>query len=68
MGNVGTADRIVRLVLGGLLLIVGLVRPAWASGVLATVLAVVGLVLLLTGIFGLCPLYRLFGINTKGRG
>lgn len=68
MGNVGMADRIVRLLLGGILLIVGLAHLGGVTGVLSTVLAVVGLVFLLTGIVGMCPLYRLFGISTKGKG
>jgi hypothetical protein len=34
----------------------------FVTGVLATVTLVIGVVLLLTGLMGWCPLYSLFGI------
>jgi hypothetical protein len=57
--NVGSIDRVVRVVLGLALLstfflLEGPLR--W--------LALAGLVLLLTAAFGLCPLYSVLGINT----
>lgn len=66
--NVGTVDRAVRIVAGLVLLIApaaALTRePAsapWAYGIGAA-----GAVLLLTGFFGLCPAYRIIGMNTRG--
>ena len=57
--NVGTADRMVRITLGLLLLAVTAMydSPQRWFGLL-------GLVPLLTGMVGNCPLYGLFGINT----
>jgi hypothetical protein len=60
--NVGTADRIVRVVLG-------LGAIAWAGSVgwsstTAVVLLVLGAVLIGTAALGFCPLYRLLGIST----
>ena len=59
--NVGKIDRIVRIVLGVVLVtnvFVGLNSP----------LGWIGLVLIVTGIGGICPLYSLLNINTKSLG
>jgi hypothetical protein len=57
--NEGTADRAVRVVLGlGLLSLVVLAEGA------ARWWGLIGLVPLLTGIAGYCPLYALLGIKT----
>ncbi|MDX1545738.1 MAG: DUF2892 domain-containing protein [Rhodothermales bacterium] len=56
MRNVGTLDRSIRVVLGLVLLVLGLVFGSWWG--------LVGLVPLLTGLAGRCPAYRLFGFST----
>lgn len=56
-------DRIVRIVLGVVLLYLG-----WAgvvSGGWGLFLKIIGFVPLLTGIAGFCPVYALFGIKTR---
>lgn len=58
--NEGKTERILR-VLAGLLLLVGL--PAVLSGA-AKWWGLLGLVPLLTGLAGYCPVWSLFGINT----
>lgn len=55
--NEGTADRTVRVLLGIILLSLTFVGPRTPWGL-------IGLVPLLTGILGICPLYSLFGIST----
>jgi hypothetical protein len=55
--NEGVVDRVARLVLGLALLALVFVGPK-------TWLGLVGLVPLVTGIVGFCPLYRLVGIRT----
>ena len=59
--NVGTIDRILRVVAGVVLL-------AWALGYLPNVppspWGWFGIVPLLTGLDGTCPVYSLIGINT----
>jgi hypothetical protein len=57
--NEGAVDCIVRIVLGLALLALVFAGPK-------TWLGLVGLVPLLTGIVGFCPLYRLVGIRTCG--
>jgi len=58
MKNEGTVDRFIRVVIGVALLSLTVVGPKSAWGF-------VGLVPLLTGVMGFCPLYRLVGLNTR---
>ena len=60
--NESTMDRVLRFVVGALL--VYLWYAALVTGVLATVAVVIGVVLMLTGAIGWCPLYTLFGMKT----
>ncbi len=55
--NEGTLDRVVRVVLGAALLALFFVGPQ-------TWLGLVGVIPLLTGLVGFCPLYRLLGLST----
>lgn len=55
--NEGAFDRALRVIAGLLLL------SLWAFGP-KTLLGLVGLVPLVTGLVGVCPLYRLVGVNT----
>ena len=56
--NTANVDRVIRVILGALL--VGNVFVG-----LQTVLGWLGLVLIITGLFGTCPVYSLLGINTR---
>lgn len=57
--NVGSADKIVRILLGlGLLSLLFLLEAPMKY------LGLIGLVPLLTSLMGWCPLYSLIGINT----
>ena len=64
MMNEAGWDRAVRVVLGVVLMIVGFGVVGGAGG---TVLGIVAIVPLLTGIVGWCPLYTVLGIRTNGR-
>jgi ABC-type multidrug transport system permease subunit len=62
--NVGAIDRVVRVILGLILLAFafGYVLPAgivahWIGGI-------VGVIALVTGVVGNCPLYSLLGVST----
>jgi len=61
--NMSEIDRFVRIIIGGALLLIATYVPL--SAALAWALIVVGLVLMLTGLAGFCPLYALLNINTK---
>ena len=58
--NEGGMDRGIRIVLGIVLLALGW----YAGGTLGITLGVIGLVPLLTGAIGWCPLYAMFNIDT----
>ena len=61
--NESNIDRIVRVVVGITLLYLGL--GGMLSGVLAIVADIVGVVLLLTGAIGFCPIYFALKLSTK---
>lgn len=59
--NVGSADRIIRIVAGVALIAFALFGPAdiawkWVGWI--------GVVPLLTAVLGICPLYSIFGLRT----
>jgi len=60
--NEGTTDRMVRLVLGVVLIIIG--WPVLGNNALGIILDIIGLILLITGITGFCTIYRVLGIST----
>ncbi len=63
--NEGTIDRGLRAVLGiGLLLAAFLVLDAAGGSIFGIIAAVVGAVLVVTGLVGFCPAYALVGIKT----
>ncbi len=64
--NLGSADRIVRVLLGIILVALPFVSnlAIFASGVWTAVAVVVGIVLIATAAMKFCPLYRIFGIRT----
>jgi hypothetical protein len=61
--NESGVDRIVRVVLGIVILILG--WGGFVSGGWGLFLKIIGFVPLLTGLVGFCPLYRLFKFATK---
>ncbi len=58
--NEGTLDRALRIIVGLALIAMVFVGPQVAWGW-------IGVVPLLTGLVGFCPLYRLVGLNTCPR-
>lgn len=58
--NEGTLDRALRVIVGLVLIAMVFVGPKVAWGW-------IGVVPLLTGLVGFCPLYRLVGLNTCPR-
>ena len=62
--NMGTADRIVRLIIAAV--IVALFYTNVISGTLGIVLLILAGVFVLTSLVSFCPLYPIFGMNTCG--
>ncbi len=55
--NVGSTDRLVRIILGLIIAIVGALFDSWWG--------LIGIIPLATGLFKFCPLYLPFKISTK---
>jgi hypothetical protein len=55
--NEGMIDRVIRVIVGVVLLALVFVGPQTYWGL-------IGLVPLLTGLVGFCPLYKMLGLNT----
>ena len=54
--NIGESDRTIRLILGSIIVILGIVYGSW--------LGLIGLLPILTALIGWCPAYVPFGIST----
>jgi hypothetical protein len=61
--NESTVDRVLRVVLGVVLLVLKLAGVV--SGALGWILLALGVVALVTGVVGFCPLYALLKIRTN---
>lgn len=57
--NVGSVDRIIRLILGVIIIAVGIYFKSWWG--------IVGVVPLLTAFISWCPIYLPFGLSTCPR-
>lgn len=64
-GNMGTADRIIRMTLS--MVFVSLYLWGFISGIFGIVLLILAIPFFFAAIFGECPPYKLFGWNTKKR-
>lgn len=56
--NIGSTDRIIRIVLGLLIIAAGFYFSSWWGAL--------GLILLATAAINWCPIYAPFGISTRG--
>jgi len=55
--NVGSTDRVIRFVLGVVIIALGFYFKSWWG--------VVGVVPIMTGLLNFCPAYNLIGVSTK---
>ena len=60
--NMGTADRVIRLIIAGL--VATLYFTNTISGTLGIVLLALAGIFVLTSLISFCPLYTLFGLKT----
>jgi hypothetical protein len=61
--NVGETDKKIRIILGLVSVFLATQIGAWPR----SVLLILGVALILTGLFQFCGLYNLFGVNTCER-
>lgn len=64
--NEGPVDRGLRIILA--VLFAALALTDVATGTLAVVFYILAALLVVTGILGFCPLYLLFGVDTRAPG
>lgn len=62
--NEGTVDRIIRLVVGSLLLVAA---NFLLTGTVKSVANVFGILAIVTGAIGFCGLYTILGISTRSK-
>ena len=55
--NIGTADRTIRIIVGVIIIILGLVFKSWWG--------IIGILPIITAAIGWCPPYTLLGISTR---
>lgn len=57
--NVGNVDKVIRIVLGLAIIVIGYLNESWWG--------LVGLVPIVTAFLGYCPAYSLIGVSTKSK-
>lgn len=64
--NVGSVDRLIRIVVGIVLIAAPYVFTSelWANSLVRWAIPAVGAILILTALFRFCPLYRVIGAST----
>lgn len=64
--NVGSVDRVIRLILGAALIIMPFIGIITTFGTVTSfVMMAIGIVFIATGFISFCPLYRIIGMSTK---
>jgi predicted ABC-type exoprotein transport system permease subunit len=60
--NMGSADRLIRLLIAAALIMAWISH--WVTGTLGIAAMVIAVVFVLTSLISVCPLYSIFGIDT----
>jgi len=63
--NVGTIDKIIRIVLAALAVILYFTNVV--SGTIGIILLVLAAILVLTSLVSFCPIWAVFGVNTGNK-
>jgi hypothetical protein len=63
--NVGMIDRVVRIILG--IVLIGVFYYHKVAAPWSYLVLVIGIIAIVTGLFGTCALYSLLGVNTLGK-
>jgi hypothetical protein len=63
--NVGMIDRVVRIIIG--IVLIAAFALGWVAAPWSYLVVLIGLIALVTGAVGTCALYSLLGMNTLGK-
>ncbi len=66
--NVGKTDKVIRLIAGIALIAASFLALGGVSTTIGVVAGVVGLVLIATAMIKFCPIYKILGLNSCGKG
>jgi len=61
--NMGTTDKVIRVLVAVIILVMYFTHII--SGTLAVILLILAGIFVVTSLLGFCPLYLLFGLNTR---
>jgi len=64
--NMGTVDKVVRILVAAIILVLYFTHVI--TGVLAVILLILAGIFVVTSLIGTCPLYMLFGLSTGKKG
>ena len=64
--NMGTVDKVIRIVVAAIILVLYFTHVV--TGTLAVILLILAGILVVTSLIGTCPLYMLFGLSTGKKG
>ncbi|WP_306257803.1 DUF2892 domain-containing protein [Pararhizobium sp. IMCC21322] len=64
--NVGSVDRVIRLVIGAVFISLPFISssPLWSGALMIWLLPIIGIILIATAFFRICPLYKILGVKT----
>lgn len=67
LANVGNPDRVIRIVIGIVLIAAPYFAELalWENQTIRILVQIVGAILIFTGVTRFCALYKLIGVNTK---
>ena len=68
--NIGAPDRVLRIAVGILLVVVGVGAGAGfvsVEPIIGVLALLAGIVLVVTGSLWMCPIYKLVGVDTSGK-
>ncbi|MCZ7609439.1 MAG: DUF2892 domain-containing protein [Ignavibacterium sp.] len=57
IANIGKSDKVIRLVLGTVIILLGIYLKSWWG--------IIGVVPIITALLNFCPVWRLLGISTR---
>jgi len=63
--NMGTLDKAIRIAVAVVIVVLFFIKVL--TGIAGYILLALAAIFLLTSLFGVCPLYIPFGINTSGK-
>ena len=66
LANIGTIDRILRIIIGAILIASAFfIGPAHSPSTFGVISIIIGCILMLTAFIRFCPIYSILGLRTR---